>query len=120
MGSHKLDYTSENKGSLCEPGTVKIDKESINQHKAQQRRHNFNLSFELGSQFETDKGRNKPFRISVASAQQVRDKLIRRGNQTNEHKVKISHGNAKNDYKSSTALQQNGYKAASSQHTSRN
>ena len=35
MGSHKLDYMSENKGSLGEPGTVKIDKESINQHKAQ-------------------------------------------------------------------------------------
>ena len=34
MGSHKLDYMSENKGALGERGLAKIDKQAIEQHKA--------------------------------------------------------------------------------------
>ena len=49
MGSHKLDYMSENKGSMREPGQAIIDKEGIEQHKANQRMHNFKMSFEQGN-----------------------------------------------------------------------
>jgi len=34
MGSHKLDYMSENKGSMRQPGHSSVDKHSIEQHKA--------------------------------------------------------------------------------------
>ena len=68
MGSHKLDYMSENKGSMCQPGRPADDKVFIEQHRAQQRMHNFKMSFEQGNQFETDKGTNKPYRLPVASA----------------------------------------------------
>ena len=49
MGSHKLDYMSENKGSLGERGRANIDKEAIEKHKASQRTCNFRMSFEQGN-----------------------------------------------------------------------
>ena len=103
MGSAKLDYMSENKGRLGEPGRAVIDREKIEQHKANQRAHNFKMSFEQGNQFETDKGTAKPFRLSQASAQQNRVQDTKGA--SNIHQVQISHtGSEKNDYKSLTAL----------------
>ena len=46
MGSYKLDYMSENKGSMVDNGRSPIDKQGIEQHKANQRMHNFKMSFE--------------------------------------------------------------------------
>ena len=46
MGTAKLDYMSENKTRMGEPGRAVIDKEGIEQHKANQRAHNFKMSFE--------------------------------------------------------------------------
>ena len=34
MGSAKLDYMSENKGRMGEPGRANIDRQGIEQHKA--------------------------------------------------------------------------------------
>ena len=49
LGSHKMDYMSENKGSMTQPGASTIDKVVIEQHKAAQRKHNFQMSFEQGN-----------------------------------------------------------------------
>lgn len=71
MGSHKLNYVSENKESMCEPGQVTVDRKSMELHKANQRMHNFKMSFEQGNQFQTDKGTSKPFHLSVAEVKQA-------------------------------------------------
>ena len=34
LGSHKMDYLSENKGSMKQPGVAVIDKAGIDAHKA--------------------------------------------------------------------------------------
>jgi len=54
------------------------------------------MSFEQGNQFETDKGTSKPFRLSVANAQEGRATGTKGA--SNVHQVQISHTGAKNDY----------------------
>lgn len=108
MGSHKLDYMSENKGRLASPGVMTVNKEDIEHHKAQQRKHNFKMSFEQGSQFETDRNKDRPYRLPASGSNQDRSS-VKKGS-SNVHQVQIGHLNTQNDYKSLTALQQNGYK----------
>ena len=49
MGRAELDYTSENKGRLQEPGAPTYDKSTLDKLVATQRKHNFKMSFEQGS-----------------------------------------------------------------------
>ena len=107
MGRAQLDYTSENKGSLREPGAPTYDKSTLDQQVATQRKHNFQMSFEQGNQFDNNKGTSSPYKLPASSAKQ--DRVSKQG-ASNIHTVQIAHSRAKNDYKSLTALQQSGHK----------
>ena len=61
LGEHKLDYTSENKGRIQQPTAYVFDSKVLAEQASTQRKHNFKMSFEQGSQFETDKGTKAPF-----------------------------------------------------------
>ena len=46
LGEFKMDYTSENKGSIKQPIQNVLDKSVIAKAAATQRQHNFSFSFE--------------------------------------------------------------------------
>ena len=77
LGTHKLDYLSENKGSLKQPTEYVFNKETRDLQVATQRQHNFKMSFEQGNQFETDKGTNQPYKLPAESA--GKDRVFMKG-----------------------------------------
>lgn len=74
------------------------------------------MSFEQGNQFETAKGSSTPYKLPGSNA--MKDRVVKKG-ASNVHQVQLGNNRSKSDYKSLTALQQNGYKAEGEASTSR-
>ena len=71
LGAHKQDYMTVNSGQLKQPKVYSYNSDAIKDSVASQRRSNFHMSFEQGSQFETAKGAQgatDPYKIPQSNA----------------------------------------------------
>lgn len=83
LGGHKLDYNTENKGSLKQPARQTFDKSTLDQQVITQRKHNYQMSYEKGNQFETEK--TAPYKI--AQSDLVQKNTIAKKGSSNQHQV---------------------------------
>lgn len=86
FGGDKLDYLSENKGSLKQPQVYVYDKNAVNEQAVRQRKHNFKMSYEQGSQFETDRNAKNPLTIQADDKNYKPEQVATKGS-SNAHNV---------------------------------
>ena len=83
-----------------------VSKSKLAEQAAQNRQHNYKMSFEQGNQFEPDKGVSQPYKLPASKAHE--DRYTKKG-ASNIHQIQIGDSRVKSDYQSLTAMQQKGH-----------